>query len=50
MTKKTVNSTSKKINKLEEDKQKLFKKLMTKIKIQEKQAAEDIVDNVKTSE
>ena len=35
LTKKTVNSTSKKINKLEEDKQKLFKKLMTKIKIQE---------------
>ena len=44
---KTVNSTSKKINNLEADKQKLFKKVNEKDQNTRKQAAEDIVDNVK---
>lgn len=43
---KSVSSTSKKINQLEEDKQKLFKKVNDKDQDTRKQAAEDIVSNV----
>ena len=44
---KTVNQVSKKINELEEKKQKLFKKVNDKDQSTRKKAAEDIVENVK---
>ncbi|MBL7572932.1 YkyA family protein [Staphylococcus saccharolyticus] len=47
---KSVNSTSKKINKFEEDKQKLFKKVNNKDQNIRKQAAKDIVSNVEKSQ
>ena len=44
---KPVNQVSKKINELEEKKQKLFKKVNDKDQSTRKKAAEDIVENVK---